>query len=262
MPAKPAIMQEPSRAANGCLSSLPFNSRLTMLGRLQRGEVPMKALIRVTLALAAVVVCPFASAEPAKLPPQAAQAHASAGLAHVQKLANLMKQPRAAQGAAGVNAVTTSTAIGPAHCESVPRVSAELSRRSAADTPSGLSTSFQMPLYTRDNVGNPLTPETVTITIWRMSLQQQRQPHAVQHRQRLERGAADAHRPRFSPSTATRRVPDVPVALRRTQGEQRPATSCVPRWSRTRSFPMARSMPRLRRARRMCSRTIRTRARD
>ena len=73
----------------------------------------MKALIRVTLALAAVVTCPLVSADPAKLPPQAAQAHASAGLAHIQKLVEMKKQPRTSPAQAGVNAVTASTLSGP-----------------------------------------------------------------------------------------------------------------------------------------------------
>src|SRR5690242_3282960 len=106
MPTKPAIMQERLWAAYRCRSSLRFNFRHTMLSRLPRGETPMKALIRVTLALAAVVVCPLTQAEPAKLPPEAAAAHATAGLAHRQKLAEVMKQSRAS---AGVNAVASTT---------------------------------------------------------------------------------------------------------------------------------------------------------
>ena len=52
----------------------------------------MNALIRVTLALAAVVVCPLVLGQPVQLPPQAAQAHASAGLARMQTLVEMMKQ--------------------------------------------------------------------------------------------------------------------------------------------------------------------------
>jgi len=129
----------------------------------------MKALIRVTLALAAVVVCPFVSAEPAKLPPQAAQAHASAGLAHVQKLADMKKQPRTAQAGAGVNAVTASTLSGPRIANPYRAYPPSCLADPLPDTPSGPFTSFQMPLYSRDTGGNPVTPETVTVTIWRMA---------------------------------------------------------------------------------------------
>jgi hypothetical protein len=129
----------------------------------------MKALIRVTLALAAVVVCPFTQAEPAKLPPEAAAAHASAGLAHVQKLAELMKQPRGAQAGAGINAVTTATLSGPRIANPYRAYPPNCLADPLPDTPSGPSTSFQMPLYSRDSNGNPTTQETVTVTIWRMA---------------------------------------------------------------------------------------------
>lgn len=129
----------------------------------------MNALIRVTLALAAVVVCPFTLAEPAKLPPQAAQAHASASLAHRQKLADLMKQSRAAQAGAGVNAVTSTTLSGPRVANPYRAYPPSCLADPLPDTPSGPATTFQMPLYSRDSGGNPVTPETVTITIWRMA---------------------------------------------------------------------------------------------
>ena len=128
----------------------------------------MKALIRVTLALAAVVTCPLVSAEPARLPPQAAQAHASAGLAHMQKLAEMKKQPRTVQAGAGVNAVT-ATLSGPRTANPYRAYPPSCLADPLPDTPSGPSTSFQMPLYSRDTGGNPVTPETVTITLWRMA---------------------------------------------------------------------------------------------
>jgi hypothetical protein len=128
----------------------------------------MKALIRVTLALAAVVICPFVSAEPAKLPPQAAQAHATAGLAHRQKLAAVMKQPRA-QAAAGVNAVTARTLSGPRIANPYRAYPPSCLADPLPDTPSGPSSTFTMPLYTRDSSGNPMTPEVVTVTLWRMA---------------------------------------------------------------------------------------------
>lgn len=128
----------------------------------------MKALIRVTLALAAVVACPFAVAQPVKLPPEAAAAHATAGLAHRQKLANLMKQSRA-QAGAGVNAVTATTLSGPRIANPYRAYPPSCLADPLPDTASGPATTFQMPLYTRDSGGNPMTPETVTVTLWRMA---------------------------------------------------------------------------------------------
>jgi hypothetical protein len=122
----------------------------------------------VTLALAAVVICPMTQAEPAKLPPQAAEAHASASLAHRQKLADLMKQPRGAA-TAGVNAVTSTTLSGPRTANPYRAYPPSCLADPLPDTPSGPFTSFQMPLYSRDSGGNPVTPETVTVTLWRMA---------------------------------------------------------------------------------------------
>jgi hypothetical protein len=126
----------------------------------------MRALIRVTLALAAVVVCPSIQAEPAKLPPEAAAAHATAGLAHRQKLADLMKQSRAG---AGVDAVTARTLSGPRIANPYRAYPPSCLADPLPDTASGPATTFTMPLYTRDSGGNPMTPETVTVTLWRMA---------------------------------------------------------------------------------------------
>lgn len=134
----------------------------------------MNALIRVTLALAAVVICPlvsspFALAEPVQLPPQAAQAHASAGLAHKQKLAEAMKQGRSTQAGAGVNAVTATTLSGPRIANPYRAYPPSCLADPLPTAKSGPFTQFQMQLYTRDSSGNAMTPETVTITLWRMA---------------------------------------------------------------------------------------------
>jgi hypothetical protein len=128
----------------------------------------MKALIRVTLALAAVVICPLLQAEPPTLPPQAAQAHASAGLARIQKLAS-MKRQRTAQTGAGVDAVAASTLSGPRVANPYRAYPPSCLADPLPDTPSGPFTRFQMSLYSRDTLGNAVTPETVTITLWRMA---------------------------------------------------------------------------------------------
>jgi len=129
----------------------------------------MKALIRVTLALAAVVACPFASAEPVRLPPQAAEAHANASQLFRQKLANMQKQPRAAAAGAGVDAVTSTTLSGPRTANPYRAYPPSCLADPLPDTATGQPITFTMPLYSRDSSGNPVTPETVTITIWRMA---------------------------------------------------------------------------------------------
>ncbi len=128
----------------------------------------MKALIRVTLALAAVVACPFVLSQPIQLPPQVAQAHAAGGLSRNSRLAAVMKQPRGAQ-AAGVNGVESNTLSGPRTANAYRAYPPSCLADPLPDTASGPFTQFQMPLYTRDENGNPQTPETVTITIWRMA---------------------------------------------------------------------------------------------
>lgn len=128
----------------------------------------MNALIRVTLALAAVVVCPFVSAETAQVPSGAAQAHASAGLARMKQMAKMAQTPRGEQ-AAGIDAVNSTTQSGPRLANpyrAYPPSCLADPLPSAASQP---ATSFQMPLYTRDSNGNAQTPETVTVTIWRLA---------------------------------------------------------------------------------------------
>jgi len=127
----------------------------------------MNALIRVTLALAAVVACPFVLAAEIQLPPQPAAAHASAGLARMQKIANDLKQQREAQ--AGVNAVTATTLSGPRTANPYRAYPPSCLADPLPTAKSGPFTQFQMQLYTRDSLGNAVTPETVTITLWRMA---------------------------------------------------------------------------------------------
>lgn len=130
----------------------------------------MKALFRVTLALAAVVACPFALSQPIQLPPQVAQAHSAGGLSRASRLAEMMKHPRGTE-AAGVNAVadTGTTLSGPRIANPYRAYPPSCLADPLPTAKSGPFTQFQMQLYTRDAVGHPMTPETVTITLWRMA---------------------------------------------------------------------------------------------
>ena len=128
-----------------------------------------KALIRVTLALAAVVICPWVSAEPAKLPPEAAAAHASAGAAIQARIAKMMMERSAQEKAgAGTNAVDT-TVSGPRIANPYRAYPPSCLADPLPTAPSGPTTTIQMDLYTRDDNGNALTPELVTIYLWRMA---------------------------------------------------------------------------------------------
>jgi hypothetical protein len=81
----------------------------------------------------------------------------------------MKRQPRTAQAGAGVNAATASTLSGPRIANPYRAYPPSCLADPLPDTPSGPFTSFQMPLYSRDTGGNPVTPETVTVTIWRMA---------------------------------------------------------------------------------------------
>ena len=128
----------------------------------------MNALIRVTLALAAVVICPSVLAAQVQLPPQPAAAHASAGLSRLQKIANGLKQPRGAQ-AGSVNAVADTTQSGPRIANPYRAYPPSCLADPLPTTPVQPATSFPMQLYTRDSLGNAAPAETVTITLWRVA---------------------------------------------------------------------------------------------
>jgi hypothetical protein len=130
----------------------------------------MKALFRVTLALAAVVVCSSIEAAPAAASPEAAaSAHAAASAVIRQKMANLVKQRAAAKAGESVDAVQ-ATGSGPRIANAYRAYPPNCLADPLPTDASGPSTSFQMPLWTRDSLGN-LAPEleTVTVTIWRVA---------------------------------------------------------------------------------------------
>lgn len=129
----------------------------------------MKALIRVTLTLVATAAaCSAFATDPVKLPPEAAAAHASAGAAIQARMAKLAKERSAALEQAKNGHVIDSTVSGPR----LPNAFRAYPPSCLADplptTPTNALTSFTMSLYTRDNLGNALTPEVVTITLWRL----------------------------------------------------------------------------------------------
>jgi hypothetical protein len=132
----------------------------------------MKALIRVTLALAAVAVCPLFAAAPAKDPTAAASAHAVAAAVVRERLAKMMMLPRpqSAQADAGASAAAvTSTGSGPRVANPFRSYPPSCLADPLPDTPSGPTTNFQMALYTRDSNGVAQTPETVNVFVWRVA---------------------------------------------------------------------------------------------
>jgi hypothetical protein len=127
----------------------------------------MKALIRVTLALAAAVVCPLLAAAPAKDPSVAASAHAVVR----ERLAKMLSSPRAQSVQSGASiAAVNSTGSGPRVANAFRSYPPSCLADPLPDTPSGgLQDNFQMTLYTRDTGGNQQTPETVSVTLWRVA---------------------------------------------------------------------------------------------
>ncbi|HEV7492119.1 MAG TPA: hypothetical protein VGO25_15040 [Rhodanobacteraceae bacterium] len=130
----------------------------------------MKALIRVTLALVATAACcPAFATDPVKLPAEAATAHASAVSVIQGRMAKHAMERSAALAEPKNGHVIDSTVSGPR----LPNASRAYPPSCLADplptTPTNpIVNPFQMALYTRDNLGNPLTAETVTITLWRL----------------------------------------------------------------------------------------------
>jgi hypothetical protein len=92
----------------------------------------------------------------------------SGGLSRASRLASMLKQPRTAQ-AAGVDPVQATTLSGPRIANPYRAYPPNCLADPLPTTYSGPHTSFQMQLYTRDALGAPMTPETVTVTIWRMA---------------------------------------------------------------------------------------------
>ncbi len=130
----------------------------------------MKALIRVTLALVATMaVCTAFATDPVKPPPEAAAAHASAGAAIQARMAKFMKDRPATLEQAKNGYVIDSTVSGPRLPNAVRAYPPSCLADPLPTTPTNLVVNpFQMSLYTRDDLGNPLTPEIVTITLWRL----------------------------------------------------------------------------------------------
>lgn len=129
----------------------------------------MKALIRVTLALVAAAVVSPSYAAPAKLPPEAAAAHNAAASVIRQHMAQAMLQRAETNAGAGVNAVE-ATGSGPRQANPVRAYPPSCLADPLPDTPSGGDVdTFTMSLYTRDDNGVALTPETVTVSIWRVA---------------------------------------------------------------------------------------------
>ena len=136
------------------------------------GKTVKTTLTCVTLALAATVACPtFAANQPLTT----ARNHAEAVVKNQARLVQI----RAAH-AASVNAVE-STTMAPRVANSYRAYPPSCATDPLPDTPTGDTYSTTMPLYTRDDSGNPGPPENVTITLWRLpcSSSGQLQPYNV-----------------------------------------------------------------------------------
>ncbi|MET0232762.1 MAG: hypothetical protein ABW186_17660 [Rhodanobacteraceae bacterium] len=127
----------------------------------------MKALIRVTLALAAVALAQTVSAADASSAPSSAGV--AAHRAAVAKKQALMGHAAGAQAGAGVAAVQSTTG-GPRVANPYRAYPPSCGSYPLPDTPSGgLIQSVTVPLYTRDSGGFAGDPENATITIWRIA---------------------------------------------------------------------------------------------
>ena len=128
----------------------------------------MKALFRVTLALAAVALAQTVSAADAL--PAPTSAGAAAHRAAVAKKQGLVAQAAAnAHSGAGVAAVQSTTG-GPRVANPYRAYPPSCGASPLPDTPSGtFRQSVTVPLYTRDGAGNPGAPENATITLWRVA---------------------------------------------------------------------------------------------
>jgi hypothetical protein len=128
----------------------------------------MKALTRVTLALAAVALASTVSAADAPSAPTSAGVAAHRA-AVVKKQALVAQAAANAKAAAGVAAVQ-STIGGPRIANPYRAYPPSCASYPLPDTPSGGDIqSVTVPLYTRNEAGVADTPENATITIWRVA---------------------------------------------------------------------------------------------
>jgi hypothetical protein len=129
----------------------------------------MKALKCVTLAFAVALLCPAAQAAPVPLTPDAAAKHAAAGSAARERLiqAGIARSKAAPASTDGTNAAT-ATGSGPRVANEFRAYPPSCLADPLPTTPTHALASFPMQLYSRDNLGQPVDPETVQITLWRV----------------------------------------------------------------------------------------------
>lgn len=127
----------------------------------------MKALTRVTLALAAVALAHTVSAADALSVPTSAGVAAHRAAA-AKKQALVAQAAMNAQSGAAVASVQSTTG-GPRVANPYRAYPPSCASYPLPDTPSGsFRQSVTVPLYTRDGAGNAGAPENATITIWRV----------------------------------------------------------------------------------------------
>jgi len=128
----------------------------------------MKALIRVTLALAAVALAQTVSAADALSAPTSAGV--AAHRAAAAKKQALVAQAMASANSGGSVAAVQSTTGGPRVANPYRAYPPSCGAYPLPNTPSGgFIQSATVPLYTRDGAGNAGNPENATITIWRVA---------------------------------------------------------------------------------------------
>jgi hypothetical protein len=135
----------------------------------------MKALIRVTLALAAATLAsPVLAAETLAAPtPAGVAAHQAAVVQQQARIAQMMSKRTAATDSsatgAGTNAVQ-STVSGPRIANPYRSYPPSCAADPLPTAPTGFTYTVQVALYTRSvTTGDPGTPEGATITLWRMA---------------------------------------------------------------------------------------------
>jgi hypothetical protein len=128
----------------------------------------MKALKCATLAFAVALLCPVASAAPVQLAPDAAAKHAAAGKAARERLVRAEVARKAAPASTDDTAGVTATGSGPRVANAFRAYPPSCLADPLPTTPSHALASFPMQLYSRDDLGQPVDPETVQITLWRV----------------------------------------------------------------------------------------------
>ena len=126
----------------------------------------MKALIRLTLALAAVASFAAIAADNS-LPTPDPAAHAAAVAARQARI-SAGRAHQLASGGKSVAAVNT-TVSGPRVANSFRAYPPSCAADPLPTTPTGPTSSATVPLYTRNLNGDPGVPENATITLWRMA---------------------------------------------------------------------------------------------